>query len=245
MSKCVSMKVFFLISILIFDIPSKDSVYQYGGANNLSLGLSHRCFERSEQESCFVGQKLTIEHSFLSKGKSHAPEYRPLDIKDVGSLNRGYYHYGSGDVLLAMILVYFFILVFFVYIVPGVAWIFGSIFANYLESGIYASHLMLSEGQGSGVNSLGVKISSYPFQNIDFNFYLGAAYSFTSLTSDKAEGGSMQFGIGLVPKRSGFIAALEFEKLFLNEKIKNIHAQEILEDSKNLGQSSLVLGWRF
>ena len=234
-----------LIRALIFASPLKASDFSYGGANSLSLGLTHRCFNGTEDDLCFVGQKLTIEHSFLSKSKSQAPEYRPINTNGMGSWHGGYYSFGDGRALLALVLIYLFIFVFVVYVLPGAVWILGSLYSNYIESGIYASSLLLSRGQGSGINSIGMKVSAYPFEDVDFSFYLGAAYSFTSWTSDRAEGNSMLFGFGLVPKKTGFMASIEFERHFLNEKIKNIHAKEILEDSKNLGQSSLVLGWRF
>ena len=237
-------RIFLLVWVLVFHPPTQAAEYRYSGTNSLSLGLTGRCFSASEEEQCFVGQKLSFEHGFLRKSKTETPEYEPLNAP-LGGLDGLNFHFVDGELALAILFFYLLLFVFFVFVVPGIVWMIGAIYANYIEGTFYGGTLLLSGGKGSIINSVGVKFASYPSQSLDLNFYLGAAYSFTSFTDEWSEGGSMQLGIGLVPRKRGFMAAIEFERHILNKKVKDIHAQEIIDDSRDFGQSSLVLGWRF
>ena len=229
---------FLLVWVLVFHHPTQAAEYRYSGANSLSLGLTGRCFSASEEGQCFVGRKISFEHVFLSKSKTQTPEYKPIE----GSI--GYLGVGGleGLVILLLLLP---LVMFIVYVVPGISWMIGAVYANYIEAAFYGGTLLTSGGKGPIINSVGIKFASYPSQDLDINFYMGAAYSFTSFTQERSEGGSIQLGLGFVPRQQGFMASIEFERHILNRKVKDIDAQEIISDSRDLGQSSLVLGWRF
>lgn len=225
----------FLTLLMIFPAQLQGGEYYYGGENSFSLGLSHRCFQQEDEHICFTGRKLVYEHNLLHKDKSRIPEYQPINPGNLGSPNLD---------SLAALGFYILLILFVAFVIPGIIWLIGGLYSSHITTDLYVSSQFLSSEKSPGFHSIGIKTGAYIFRNFDINFYMGVAYSFADGAHEDLEGRSTRFGIGYIPKNKGFIAALEFERHLFREKVGNIFIQNI-SSSKSLGQSSLLLGWRF